>query len=258
VVWAVLLGCVFGCDVGGHVDADPWAIRLLTSADDTVPRWGPIRFQLDRSVSSWSVDRGSVHLSSGTVVEFVLPWFDPLTDQLVVDLARPMLPDAWYVARLSGLSDLDGVFLEPATQILLRAAEADPPVRPEVASVEAVMTLLAARCAGNGCHDSTTRAAGVDLGDRGGIGATALGRQSLQAASPNAAVDPDASGLLELPIIDDAGESTSVSRSYLVYKVLGDPHVLGERMPPPSAGPALSADDMQLLARWIMTGAPLK
>lgn len=256
--FALCLAVALGCDVGASVDPRPWDIRLLAQADGSVSRWGPVRFQLDRPVSSYSVDRGSVRLSSGAVVEFVSLWFDPLTDQLVLDLSRPLLVDASYVARLAGLADLDGAWLDPPQQLLVRPVDSDRPVPAEAVSFDSVLPILMLRCAGSGCHDAGARAADLVLSDAAGIRDTALGHTSRQVDSPNAAADPDAAGLIELPIIDSAGVSTSVSRSYLIYKVLGDPHVLGERMPPESAGPALSADDTQLLARWIMAGAPLE
>jgi len=44
--------------------------------------------------------------------------------------------------------------------------------------------------------------------------------------------------------------------SYLVWKIEGRPEILGERMPPPSAGEAaLSAAEIAAIRQWILDGA---
>jgi len=257
-VVAGLLSFIAACDVGAAASDDPWEIRVLTGADGAVSRFGPLRLQLDRRLSSWSVDRGSVRVSSGTVGESVFPSFDPLLSQLVLDLARPLFAETSYVVSLTGLIDLDGAPLDPPRQILLRTADGDIPSTSDPVPFASVSALLSLRCATVGCHTADARAAGLVLGDADGIRETALGQPSLQVDSPNAAFNADASGLIELPIIDGAGAPTSVARSYLIYKLLGDPHVLGERMPPPPDGKPLTPDEMQLVARWIASGASLE
>jgi mono/diheme cytochrome c family protein len=44
--------------------------------------------------------------------------------------------------------------------------------------------------------------------------------------------------------------------SYLMYKVLADDHIRGEPMPP--SGPRLDAEELELLASWIRSGAPAR
>ena len=56
-----------------------------------------------------------------------------------------------------------------------------------------------------------------------------------------------------LAIIDVIGGVGRPARSYLVYKVLGDPHAAGDRMP--SDAP-LSSDELASLSLWIRNGAP--
>jgi hypothetical protein len=67
-----------------------------------------------------------------------------------------------------------------------------------------------------------------------------------------------AAGLIDLPIVDAQGTSQSVSRSYLVYKMLGDPHVLGEAMPPEGTVEPPSADQIVSVTHWIRHGASLE
>lgn len=250
-----LAALVGGCDVPPDGDASDWNVELLTP--EAVPSWGPVRVQFDRRLSPWSVDRNSARLTSGAVGEFVFPAFDPATNQLNLELTRPMLVGANHVVTLVDLVDLDGNALDEPLQLLLSpvASERAPIAIPEVAEV---LDIFAAHCASDSCHGSAEPAAGLDLASNEGLGRTAIGHPALQVASFNQLAPIAAAGLIDLPIVDAQGTSQSASRSYLVYKMLGDPHVLGEAMPPGGVGDRLSADQIAVVTNWIRHGAPLE
>jgi hypothetical protein len=96
---------------------------------------------------------------------------------------------------------------------------------------------------------------GLDLSSRAGIERTAIGVRASKLAGTTG--DEGARGALQLAgmnIIDVVAGRGSPATSYLVYKVLGDPHVLGERMP--EGRPPLSEAELRMLSTWIAQGAP--
>lgn len=246
------------CDFSAARDTRPWQLEVQVDADGRVPAVGPLRIALDRRLSPWSVDRASVSLTSGNVGEWTFPSTDPTRNELVIELARPLLPETSYVITLRALEALDGRVLAADRQLLVTSNdETELPPRPTFGEAAQVLELLRARCAGSGCHDATSRASGLVLDGPDGIAETAIGQPATEVAL-NVGIDARATGLWGLPIIAANGQSTSVGFSYLIYKVLGDPRVLGEVMPPPAVGAALSAEEVELLARWIRAGAPLE
>ena len=127
--------------------------------------------------------------------------------------------------------------------------------RPEPADIPRALELLRVRCASSGCHAAPLPAAGLDLGNARGIEATVT-RMSGELELEGVAAQ-GAAGALWLPatrIVDVTAGIGDPARSYLMYKVLGDSHIVGERMPP--TGPRLSANELALLAAWIELGAP--
>lgn len=250
--------CASGCDAGAERSLRAWQLEVSADESGSSSRFGPIEVEFDRRLSPWSVDRSSVRLRSGAVGEFVFPSFDPIRRTLIVELTRPLLADTSYVLTLVELIDLDGETLSPSRELVVRAVDANEPPLPAPFQLAAVLEIFVSRCANAGCHDATERAADVVLDGPRGLRDTVLGRRSPQMASSSTLAEGTASGLIDLPIVDATGTSQSASRSYLLYKVLADPHVLGERMPPPAAGSPLSTDEATLIARWIRAGAPLE
>lgn len=246
---------VVGCDIAPASDTHGWNVELLNPR--AAPSWGPVQVQFDRRLSPSSVGRNSVRLTSGPVSEFLFPSFDPVTNQLNLELTRPMLVGASYVVTLVDLVDLDGTALDEPLQLLLSpvASEPEPIPSPEVAEV---LNVFAEHCASASCHGSAEPAAGLDLESSEGLARTAIGHPASQVASFNQLAPIAAAGLIDLPIVDAQGTSQSASRSYLVYKMLGDPHVLGEAMPPPGLGEPPSSDQIALVTNWIRHGAPLE
>lgn len=252
-----LCSVLCACDVAADHASKSWDVTLADAADGTrdVSRHSAIRLQFDRRLSPWSVGRSSISVVSGDIGEFVFPSFDPVTQQLSIRPARSLIAGLNYVVTLDGLVDLDGNALAEPMRLLVRAADIEPPPAREPVTFAEVAPLLTQRCASAACHDANTRAGAVDLSSADAIAETVRDRPSLQAASPNVGNHQLASsGLFDLPVVDGQGTPASVSRSYLIYKVLGDPHVLGEAMPPDAA---LDANDIALLADWIATGAAL-
>ena len=237
---------------------------MIDGGDDgepsiTIPRWGPIRVQVDRRLSPASVSRTTVRLVSGTVGEFVFPSFDPVRGELLIELSRPLAVGAFYALSLSDLVDLDGTALGSPVQFLFKVVPADAPTAPDpMVRPAEVVAMLANRCATGGCHDTSVHAASLVLDSSDGIALTALGMPSRQAVSPGATARAGSPGLVGLSIVDPERSSASPSRSYLIYKALGDSHVLGEAMPPPSHSGPLTQADLLDISRWIAAGSPLE
>lgn len=247
-----------GCDLGSPDSEEAWQVEVVSEPDGSISRFGPILVETGRQLSPWSVDRGTVRLTSASVGELVFPAFDPIAERLEIDLARPLLEDTSYLLRLEGLRDLDGTALTEPIQLLLHASDASRVEAREPVQLERVLTLLKSRCADGGCHDAKSRASGLVLDSVAGIRTTALDTVSSQSLSPSRVPERRGEGLVDLAIVDSQGGTAGVSRSYLIYKVLGDTHALGEAMPPARAGPPLTDEETDLLASWIADGAALE
>lgn len=115
---------------------------------------------------------------------------------------------------------------------------------------EPVAALFAARCV-TGCHGGDRPAMGLDLGSAEAVRATAIGVPAVQTGDREAV---PIRGLAGLPIIDALPGGGRPATSYLVYKMLGDEHVLGEAMPPEGA----TIEEARLVADWILAGAPTR
>lgn len=247
---------LLGASVEGIDAGDDGGLGEDHQSNATIPRAGPIRIRVDRRVSPGSVSRNTVRLSSGTVNEFVFPSFDPVRSELLIELSRPLAVGAFYVLRLSDLIDLDGSALTSPVQFLFKVVAVDLPAEPEpVKRPSEIVALLAVRCAAGGCHSDSVHAAGLILSTADAIARTALAAPSQQSGSLELA---GASGLTGLPIVDADRSPASPSRSYLIYKLLGDSHILGEAMPPPSNDEPLSSAEIMDISRWIAAGSPLE
>lgn len=101
------------------------------------------------------------------------------------------------------------------------------------ATLAQVGEVFAVSCATSGCHSGNRPAA--DLALDGAFAAQIIGVASDQRP--------------ELQIVNPG----SPAMSYLMLKVLNDPGILGDRMPP---GPPLSAAQIEIIRAWIAVGAP--
>jgi len=228
--------------------------------DSEVPRWLELRVDLDRYLLPRSVSRATVRLESGAITELFYLRFDPVAQQIRAQLpeSAPLQAHTAYDLVVDELRDLDGNLQPEEYRITFRTGGAlgDGPA-PVDATWSQVAPLLERRCALSGCHAPPAARAGLDLSSADAVRRTALGALSSQFPSGSLGqAAPGALTLAGLPIVDVVGGGGSPARSYLLYKVLGEDHILGAPMPP--EGPALAADELRLLADWIQIGAPTR
>lgn len=262
--------CSTACDVGGvgarSADAgQSWVIDSVpASGSRDVSRRPRIRAQLDRRVLARSIHGGNVRLESGAVAVRLGMHFEPVTRELVFEPApdaAPLRPGTAYRVRIRDLVDLDGHRQPEEYTVVFHTGEAvEPPPSRDRAGWEQVQPLFERHCVDGPCHDAEIAAAGLDLSSGPAVAATALNVPSTQ--FPRGTVDvgsaPGARMLAALPVVDVLAGKGSPASSYLLYKVLADPHIVGEPMPPPRDGaPAgLSVQAARTLSSWILAGAP--
>jgi hypothetical protein len=204
------------------------------------------------------VNNRSVRLHSGAVFPPAVVRYALLEKQIRIALPAwgPMASDTTYGLEIDGLIDLDGLAQrEPYSVYFTTGSELGVAPELEPADVPRALELLRDRCASSGCHAAPLPAAELDLGSARGIEATVT--RTSHELELEGVTAQGAAGALWLPatrIVDVTAGIGDPARSYLMYKVLGDPHIVGERMPP--AGPRLSANELASLAAWIERGAP--
>lgn len=216
--------------------------------------------QLDRRVQPRSVHPGTVSLHSGVMRIRSTLRVDPLTLQvwLDVDDAYALAPNAAYELRVEGLVDLDGAMQsDPYSAVFFTGDALGAVPADELGQARLVLAMLRERCGQASCHGGETPVAGLDLSTARGIAETAVGARPSRALGTVGEEGAAGTFWLEgLRIIDVASESGDPAASYLIYKVLGDGHVAGERMPLDAA--PLSDSELEQLSAWIRRGAPLE
>jgi hypothetical protein len=223
-----------------------------------VDRAAGLRVFFDRPLFPRDVHRGHVAVQSGTRGVYLQLRFDPVERVLSVAHDALLDPEVVYRLEVEGMRDLDGhAMAEPfvATFTTGARAEGDPPAapRPGWADVAPIFD----RCAANGCHGGDRPVLGLDLSSGAAVRRTAIGvvaeqsRRGVQGDEPWRGADTLA-GLARIDVVAGVGRP---SRSYLLYKALGDPHAAGDPMPPPPAEP-LAGPQLRLLSDWILAGAP--
>lgn len=221
-----------------------------------VDRGRGFQVYLDRHVSPRDVHRGHIRVQSGSRSAFLSPWYDPVERVLHAELIGAALePSVRYRLWVEGIADLDGVPMLDRHQITFETGTdvSGGPVAP-AASYDDVRPILDT-CAASNCHGGELPVLGLDLSDGPAIEATAIGVVAEQTRVGTQAELPwhGARTLDGLAIIDVIGGVGRPSRSYLMYKVLGDPHAAGTPMPPASP---LGAEQLSTLSSWIRGGAP--
>lgn len=259
-LWAVAaLLCCGACDLppeaegGGPVvlGSDP------SDGDVGVARGRDLRVFFDRPIHPRDVHRGRIAVRSGGLAEFLSAWFEPVDSVLHVEnLSRPLDPDTVYRLIVTDVRDLDRVAMEEAYVAVFHTSEeigAPDPV--PLAGWSDVAPIFAARCAG--CHGGAEPILGLDLSGPEQIERTAVGVPAEQSRVGVQEEDawPGASTLVGLDRIDVSGGLGRPGRSYLVYKLLGDPHAAGQPMPPPGE-PPLTPAERRTISLWIRAGAP--
>lgn len=200
-----------------------------------------------------------MRVESGTIRHLLTVRFDPVERRIVAwpFYDTPLEPEVRYRLTIEDVRDLDGRALTHSFVARFETGSelGDPHREPEGQWAE-VAPLFRARCATAGCHAGPAPILGMDLSSPEAVRATVIGVRSRQL--PSAAVDASRGGLGfgGLSRVEVVGGVGLPEESYLVYKILGDPHVEGDPMPPPSAAAPLSAAEIDAIARWIRSGAP--
>jgi len=248
-----ILALLTGCDVPPDPrdrPAAPWLSSSPADGATGVDRLAPIVLRWDRPILPSSIPVATVRLGSGERRFRIAVRADPLEPGIVVRPVRPLPAGVRFLLEVDGLEDLDGEPVEPAAISFVTGEAATPePAPPGFAEVEPI---FARSCAP--CHRGPSAPLGLDLSSAAGIEATAIGVPAAELRGQPGPEARPAPGLGGLARIAAAAGSGSPETSYLVYKLLGDPHVVGQPMPP--AGPSLPAADLRLLADWIAAGAP--
>lgn len=214
--------------------------------------------QLDRRVFPQGVEAG-VWLQSGASIPLVDVEYDPVDRRLHVQPLFPLLPRTAYTLFVEGLEDLDGRSQPEDYRVSFATGEVAEPPDPEVGpGWDEIAPLFRERCASPTCHGGDVPAAGLNLASAAGIEATAIGALSraLRAGTIAPELPRGIKTLAGLPLIDRVADRGRIGSSYLLYKVLGDPHVLGEPMPP--TGSPLRDAEVALIRDWIRVGAPTR
>lgn len=217
----------------------------------------------DRRLAPDTVHRGSVRVESGGVPLLLSMHVDPIESSIVaVPLAGGALePNVLYRLTVADVRSLEGIPLEEPVTITFSTGteegEAPAPEKPTFASVEGI---FGAHCVGHGCHGPDAPALGLDLSSAEGVRRTAIGQPAEQTRVGAAGAEgvTVGRGLAGMPRIDVLAATGRPARSYLLYKMLGDPLILGDPMPRLGAGDAASLDeeDLRAIGAWILGGAP--
>jgi hypothetical protein len=205
------------------------------------------------------VSPATVRLRSGDIEHRTSVRFDPVERAIVATAFGdgPLEPSVTYRFTVDGVRDLDD--RQIATEYVARfrtGTELGEPPRSPSATWEEVAPIFETRCATPGCHVPETAPYGLDLSSPAAIRSTAIGRRTPRGGGATTEADRGSIFLGALSIIDVVGGVGRPDGSLLVYKVLGDPHVAGERMPPGPLSDALSHTEIATLSAWILAGAP--
>ncbi len=237
------------CDEGGLDFAEP-AIPLASTPEDGasgVDRDGEIRVRYDRRLAPWTVHRGTVRVGSGPSNAFLSVRYDPVRLEIVArPFSRPLVSNVVYSLFVEGARDLDGVPVEPfESSFSTGALEGEPP-RSGSTPWSEVEPIVMRACAE--CHDENDPM-GLDLSTPQGWRETAFGVPAVQTGGREAFPERGLGGLPRVDLIAGAGRP---STSYLIYKLVGDSHILGAPMPPEEP---LSVAEIAAIADWILGGA---
>ncbi len=220
----------------------------------------PIIVATDRLLAPRTITRGTFAVSTGAIGVFGGVRYDPARHR-VLFFPNPgeLRPGLDYVFTVhTEVTTWDGVALpRPVTvHFVPTVREAQPTVHPPSLARD-VAPLFSARCARADCHGGAEPAMSLDLSSPAAIRNTTVGVLARERPTARAdaidTVDPRWGSLdrVDPGIADGQGRP---EYSYLVYKLLGDGPMWGERMPREDV--SLSPDEIALVADWIAAGAP--
>ncbi len=197
--------------------------------------------------------RGTVSLGSGAVTVLLSVRYDPISQEIVARpfRGRPLVAHVEYTFRVDGVRDLDGTRAEPAAIRFVTGDLADGGEALGRTDWTMIASFFQSRCVDDGCHGGERPAMGLDLSSAEGVQATAIGVPAAQSGSRDRV---PIRGLAGLPIIDALPGGGRPATSYLIYKMLGDDHIVGEPMPPDGA----TVEEARIVADWILAGAPTR
>ncbi|MBO6938851.1 MAG: Ig-like domain-containing protein [Deltaproteobacteria bacterium] len=224
----------------------PSVVRTAPDEGATgVDRATPLRVFYDRALDPRTVGRAEIALTSGELAHFLEVRFDPVARSVVVRPFRGqrLEPNVRYTLTIDGVRDLDGTDAEPFALTFVTGENAVDPSPSGTTEWATVEPIFAAHCV-EGCHDGDGGLS-LDLTSLEATRRSALGVPADQTGGTATIGRLGLSGMARI-------EESDPSRSYLIYKMLADPHVWGEAMPP--AGP-LPLSDVALVADWILGGA---
>ena len=233
-----------------------------TDGETEVRRRGPYLVGVDRLLLPGSVSRATVQIESGAVQAFVSVRFDPVDRVIIATpfFEQPLTPEVLWRLEVDGLRDLDDRSMdEPHVVAFTTRAELGPAYDPRVAGWEDVAPLFERSCTGAACHGPGDPALGLDLSSPEGVRETAVGVRSRQfpAGTVGAEGARGALSLAALPIVDVVAGSGRPATSYLLYKMIAPPQILGDPMPPPGSGhPPLDHEELRIVSAWVLAGAP--
>ena len=255
--WSLAIGTlvllIAGCDLPiGEAGDGPHVISITPSLTGTpIARDATFRIELDRRVTPSSAVDGVVEITSGDNYVWLAQHIDVVHPALIVTPLDPMDPDVNYGLRVRALRDFDGHASRELPRVLFHTSRALGTRAPPAAVPFAEVAPALAGCATSGCHAGSRAPLGLDLSSATAVRATAIGVPAREErSSVDGYLDTAVSAaLLGLPRVDPGNPA----RSYLLYKMLGDPHIAGASMPP--SGDASSSADLELVQRWIFAGA---
>jgi hypothetical protein len=218
----------------------------------------PVSFVTDRLLAPQTVTRSTVNIVSGGQSVFGIVSYDPTRHRVTfAPRAGSTAAGTQYEFFVrDGVSAWDGTPLGITHRYLFRTSSDSfvppPPTAPTLS--RDVAPLLAARCALSNCHGGADPVMQFDLSSAAGIQRTAVNvfahERPANAGNASTRTDPAWGPLAR---IDPS--SGGRAYSYLVYKLLGDGPIAGDRMPPPNLEP-LTDEEIQLVGDWIARGAP--
>jgi hypothetical protein len=263
-LFSLVLASGPGCDLPPEAAHDgPRVIGVEPVAGTPLDRAASIRLWTDRRVDPASLDGAGIALGSGDVQVGLFLEADPVGPSVLVTPMWSLEPDVDYTLRVSGLRDLDGHVGPDEMPVVLHtgwAERGDPVVPPP--DWGTIRNILGG-CAGGGCHgrDAASGIApvlGLELADPTSDAHTAELVRTTLLDVPAVEVDPAVRGMSRASSRALSGMRRVAvgdpSRSYVIYKLLGDEHIVGSPMPRFTNG--LDLADVELVARWIRAGAP--
>jgi hypothetical protein len=253
-----------GCDVAPQESSTErdWVVSSLpANGDRDVSRLGRMAITLDRRVYPQRVDGSTVRIVSGDVSSQLVVYFEPVTKRIMMYFypQYPLEPFTIYRLVVEDLVDLDKNTQPESHQIIFQTgSRLDETIPWPQVEWKDIHSIFQRSCAVGTCHSASTAAMGLDLSSATGTKRTAIGASSRQLPT-NATPSESVRGALSFSgfrIIDVAVVTGRPASSYIMYKLLGDSHILGNAMPPSDADvPRLDRDELEAISNWILYGA---